>query len=105
MALYVWASPQTWWNSLISGNILGSVLLPFTDALGGWFYVLMTLTAMMMVYLKWNDYNSTAMVGFIIISGLLPFIYGMEGIQSALPVIYLAITLAIGTILYKALYK
>ena len=93
------------WSAIMAGNIPAAVVSPFTDVFGTWFYVLMTFTAMMMIYFKWNDFNSTIIIGMLITAGELPFLVAAGGIDNIYPLIYALFAMGMAMILYKLFYK
>jgi hypothetical protein len=105
IALTYWTSWTDMWNALTSGQIIQASIMPFTNLLGVWFYLLIAFLGMMMVYFKWNDFNSTILVGIIILCGMMPFLAVQSGIQQVYPLIIAVIALTIAAILYKLVYK
>lgn len=95
----------TAWGKLITGDVVGSTISPFTYIFGGWFYTLVIFIGLMFVYMKTQDFGTTVVTGFIVSAGFLPVAMTLTGISSIYSIIWGMVILALAGMLYKVFVK
>jgi len=84
------------WEYIQKGEIIRAVTIPYTNIMGNFFYAIIVLMAMLLIYVKTEDYTVTTITGLLIaptIGVLLPV--------DTLFVAYFSITIGITSVLYK----
>ena len=50
---------------LMDGNLIGAITCPFTNSIGGWFYVLALMAVELAIYIKFENITAPAMLGTV----------------------------------------
>jgi len=70
-----WPAPvNESWNLLTSGKIVEAFLNAHTALMGSWFYALMAFLAMLMIYMKTQNFGTTIVTGMIITAMMIQFL-------------------------------
>lgn len=88
------------WGMVQGGNIFGAVVLSYTNVMGYFFYASVMLLAMIMIYLRTNNFGTVTITGILISWAAIPFMP-----TQSLYFIAIMIVLGITFILYKAFHK
>jgi predicted branched-subunit amino acid permease len=90
----------TSWSKLMSGDIVGASISSYTNIMGVWFYLIFLFMTMLMVYMRTQNYVTTALLGIIISGAVLPLMP-----SSASTIIVVMMCLGSTIILYRAFHK
>lgn len=83
-------------NALASGDVYGAVISSYTNVLGNFFYLSLLFLAMVMIYLKTQNFVTTTLVGILLSAFIAVFVPPIT-----FTAIVVAVALGITLILYR----
>jgi len=87
------------WEYIAKGDLIRAVIQPHTNIMGNFFYALIVMMAMLLIYIKTEDYTVTTITGLLVA----PTIGVLLPVQTYF-IAYLSIAIGITGVIY-GLYK